>query len=128
MLKGKYREFTLKVYLSMDLNTVYLLNSLVVYLKKVSIYIDEKLWTKFKEVVLRKHGTLRKLSSEVESLLRAFLIDEGIEQIFKKMNIDVGILRSPEEIKKSRPKLRGPSSEVLIREMRGRRIVEDISR
>lgn len=128
MLKGKYREFTLKVYLSMDLNTVYLLNSLVVYLKKISIYIDEKLWTKFKEVVLRKHGTLRKLSSEVESLLRAFLIDEGIEQIFKKMNIDVGILRSPEEIKKSRPKLRGPSSEVLIREMRGRRIVEDISR
>jgi len=128
MLKGKYREFTLKVYLSMDLNTVYLLNSLVVYLKKVSIYIDEKLWTKFKEVVLRKHGTLRKLSSEVESLLRAFLIDEEIEQIFKKMNIDVGILRSPEEIKKSRPKLRGPSSEVLIREMRGRRIVEDISR
>jgi len=118
----------LKVYLSMDLNTVYLLNSLVVYLKKVSIYIDEKLWTKFKEVVLRKHGTLRKLSSEVESLLRAFLIDEEIEQIFKKMNIDVGILRSPEEIKKSRPKLRGPSSEVLIREMRGRRIVEDISR
>jgi len=128
MLKGKYREFTLKVYLSMDLNTVYLLNSLVVYLKKVSIYIDEKLWTKFKEVVLRKHGTLRKLSSEVESLLRAFLIDEEIEQIFKKMNIDVGILRSPEEIKKSRPKLRGPSSEVLIREMRGRRIVEDVSR
>ena len=112
----------------MDLNTVYLLNSLAVYLKRVSIYIDEKLWTKFKEVVLRKHGTLRKLSSEVESLLRAFLIDEEVEEVFKKMSIDVRILRSPEEIKKSRPKLRVPSSEVLIREMRGRYVAEVASR
>ena len=70
---------------SISLNTVYPLNSLVVYLKKVSLYIDEKLWTKFKEIVLRKHGTLRKLSSEVESLLRASLIDEEIGHVFKRM-------------------------------------------
>ena len=100
---------------------------MVVYLKKVSLYIDEELWNKFKEVVLRKHGTLRKLSSEVESLLRASLIDEEIGHVFKRMGLDVRIPRSSEEIKKSRPKLRGPSSEILIRELRGRRVVEGVS-
>jgi len=111
----------------MGLNIVYQLNRAVVYLKKVSLYIDEELWNKFKEVVLRKHGTLRKLSSEVESLLRASLIDEEIGHVFKRMGLDVRIPRSSEEIKKNRPKLRGPSSEILIRELRGRRVVEGIS-
>jgi len=96
-------------------------------LKKVSLYIDEKLWARFKEVVLRKHGTLRKLSSEVESLLRTSLIDEGIGRAFEKMGIEVSVPASPEEIKRSRPKLRGPPSEDLIREMRGKSIVKGIS-
>jgi len=98
----------------------------VVYLKKVSLYIDEKLWIKFKELVLRKHGTLRKLSDEVESLLRTFLIDEEVEQALKRMDVDIEALISPEEVKRGRPELRGPPSEDLIREMRGRRIAEGI--
>jgi len=95
-------------------------------LKKVSLYIDEKLWTEFKEAILRRHGTLRKLSSEVENLLRAFLIDEEIWRTFEKMGVDIRVLISPEEIKRNRPKLRGPPSEDLIREMRGKRIAEGI--
>ena len=95
-------------------------------MKKVSLYIDEKLWARFKEAVLRKHGTLRKLSSEVESLLRTSLIDEEIGRAFEGMGIDIRAPISPEEIKRSRPKLRGPPSEDLIREMREKRIVEDI--
>jgi len=95
---------------------------------KVSLYLDEKLWVKFKEEVLRKHGTLRKLSSEVESLLQTSIVDdEVVEQAFKKMGIDVRTFISPEEVKERRPKLRGPSSEVLIREMRRKRIGEDLS-
>lgn len=96
-------------------------------MKKVSLYIDEKLWAMFKEAVLRKHGTLRKLSSEVESLLRTSLIDEEIGRAFEKMGIDIRAPISPEGMKRSRPKLRGPPSEDLIREMREKRIVEDIS-
>ena len=76
---------------------------------------------------MRKHGTLRKLSSEVESLLRTSLIDEEIGRAFEGMGIDVRVLISPEGIKRSRPKLRGPPSEDLIQEMRGKRIVKDIS-
>ena len=97
-------------------------------MKKVSLYVDEKLWARFKEAVLRKHGTLRKLSSEVESLLRTSLIDEEIGRAFEKIGIDIRALIFPEEIKRSRPKLRGPPSEDLIREMRGKRVVKDISR
>lgn len=96
-------------------------------MKKVSLYLDEELWVKFKEAVLRKHGTLRKLSSEIESLLRASLVGEDIEQALKKMGIDVKTFISPEEVKQGRPKLRGPPSQVLIREMRGRRIAENLS-
>lgn len=96
-------------------------------MKKVSLYLDEELWVKFKEAVLRKHGTLRKLSSEIESLLRASLVGEDIEQALKKMGIDVKTFISPEEVKQGRSKLRGPPSQVLIREMRGRRIAENLS-
>ena len=95
-------------------------------MKKVSLYIDEKLWARFKDVVLRRHGTLRKLSSEVESLLRTSLIDEEIGRACEKIGVDIRVLISPEEIKRSRPKLRGPPSEDLIREMRGKRIVKGI--
>ncbi|GBC75695.1 hypothetical protein HRbin06_01015 [archaeon HR06] len=112
---------------AVNLNTVHLYSSLVVYLKKVSLYVDEKLWSKFKEAVLRKHGTLRKLSSEVENLIRLSLINEEIQRAFEKMNVDVRVMISPEEIKRSRSKLRGPPSEDLIRDMRGKRIAEGIS-
>ena len=95
-------------------------------MKKVSLYVDEKLWARFKDVVLRRHGTLRKLSSEVESLLRTFLTDEEIGRAYEKMGVDIRVLISPEEIKRSRPKLRGPPSEILVREMRGKRIVKGV--
>ena len=94
-------------------------------MKKVSLYLDEELWVKFKEAVLKKHGTLRKLSSEVESLLRASLVNEDVERALKKMSVKT--LISPEEVKQGRPKLRGPPSQILIREMRGRRVAENIS-
>ncbi|MEM3406550.1 MAG: hypothetical protein QXM07_02735 [Nitrososphaerota archaeon] len=91
-------------------------------MKKVSLYLNEELWIRFKEAVLKKHGTLRKLSDEVENLLRASMIDEEIEKAFKNMGISVKTVFSPEEVKRNRPQLRGPPSEVLIKKMRGRRV------
>ncbi|MBS7638663.1 hypothetical protein KEJ49_07290 [Candidatus Bathyarchaeota archaeon] len=98
----------------------------MVYLKKVSLYVDERLWARFKEAVLRKHGTLRKLSGEVENLLRTSLIDEEVEQALKRMGVDIEVPISSEEVKRGRPELRGPPSENLIREMRGWRADEGI--
>ncbi|MEM2047384.1 MAG: hypothetical protein QXZ06_05845 [Candidatus Jordarchaeales archaeon] len=97
-------------------------------MKKVSLYLNEELWVRFKEEVLRRHGTLRKLSNEVESLLRTSLAEEDIVEAFKGMDVDVKALSSPEEVKHDRPKLLGPPSESLIREMRRRRIAEGLPR
>lgn len=93
---------------------------------KVSLYLDEELWARFKEAVLRKHGTLRKLSDEVENLLRFSLVGEEVESAFERLNIKAKAV-SIDRIKRERPKFRGLPSEVIIREMRGRRIVEALS-
>lgn len=95
---------------------------------KISLYIDDALWKMIKEEVLEKYGTLRKLSSEVESLLRSSLVEEDVQLAFKKLGIEAGGTLASEELKRSRPKARGPLSEELIREMRGRRVVETVSR
>jgi len=100
----------------------------MVYLKKVSLYLNEDLWIKFKEAVLRRYGTLRRLSSEVENLLRTSLVDEDVEQAFERMNVDIKTTFSLEKVKRGRPKLQGPPSEILIKEMRGRRVAENLSR
>mgnify|MGYP001030536327 CR=1 FL=1 len=97
-------------------------------MKKVSLYINETLWIKFKEAVLRKHGTLRKLSNEVESLLRFFLVEQEVQTAFEKLGIKMSSAISSEKIKESRPRLRGLPSEDLIREMRRRRVAEALSR
>lgn len=81
------------------------------------------MWTRFKEAVLRKHGTLRKLSDEVENLLRFSLVGEEIELAFEKLDVKTRAV-SIDRIKRERPRLRGLPSEIIIREMRGRRIAE----
>lgn len=91
------------------------------------MYLDEELWAKFKEAVLRRHGTLRKLSDEVENLLRFSLVGEEVELAFERLNIKVKAV-SIDRIKRERPKLRGLPSEIIIRKMRGRRVVEALSR
>ncbi len=90
------------------------------------MYLDEELWAKFKEAVLRKYGTLRKLSDEVENLLRFSLVGEEVELAFERLDIETKAV-SIDVIKRERPKLRGLPSELIIREMRGRRIAEALS-
>jgi len=95
-------------------------------LTKVSVYLDEELWTRFKQDVLRKHGTLRKLSEEVESLIRASVAEYDLRKAFENMNLKTTGRTSPQEIKKDRPRTRGPPSELLVRRMRRRRLAEAI--
>jgi hypothetical protein len=93
-------------------------------MKKVSLYLDEEVWTKFKGEVFKRYGSLRKLSSEVEVLLRAFLIEDVLTSTFSRLGFRLRGTISSEEVKRGRPVLRGPSSEVIIRGMRGKRIVK----
>ena len=93
---------------------------------KVSLYIDEETWSKFKEEVFRRHGTLKKLSSEVEALVGTVLIEDALVTAFKDLGINVRGTISSKEVEQDRPLLKGPPSEQLVRGMRGKRIAESV--
>lgn len=98
------------------------------FLAKVSLYIDEEVWARYKEEVFRKYGSLRKLSSEVEALLSSTLVGDRLPSEFEKLGIKIDGTTSSEEIKEKRPKLRGPTSEKIVMKMRQKRIVKALPR
>ena len=97
-------------------------------LTKVSVYVDDSVWLKFKAQVFEKHGSLRKISREVEELLRATIMEDEIISAFKKTGIAVKGDISSQEIKQTRITLKGPPAEEIVKEMRLRRVAETLPR
>ncbi len=95
---------------------------------KASVYIDDAVWARFKQQVFQKHGNLRKLSSEVEQQLRESVIDDSLISGFAKLGVKAKGIISSQEIKASRPTLRGLPSGELLKQMRQKRVVEALSR
>ncbi|MEM1581472.1 MAG: hypothetical protein QXK89_03045 [Candidatus Bathyarchaeia archaeon] len=96
-------------------------------MRKISVYIDDEVWNEFKKEVFQKYGSLRKISSEIESTLKSLIVHEIVASTFKKMGIEVDRSISSLEIKANRPTLRGPPSEEIVSEMRRKRLAENIS-
>lgn len=94
---------------------------------KVSIYVDDAVWESFKAQVFQKHGNMRKISSEVEGILKAEIVQNQIVSEFKKMGVKAQGTASSQEIKARRTKLRGPASEEIVKEMRHRRVAQTLS-
>lgn len=92
---------------------------------KVTVYIDDSIWLNFKKQVFQKHGNLRHLSSEVETLLQDDVAEEKVISGFEKMGVTVKGTISSQKIKAVRPKLRGPPSEEIVKEMRRKRLCLD---
>jgi hypothetical protein len=90
--------------------------------------VDDSVWTNFRKQVFQKHGSLRKLSSEVEMLFRAAVVEDAVISAFEKVDVKAKGTVSSKDIKKNRPKLRGPTSEKILREMRHKRIAEALPR
>jgi len=97
-------------------------------LTKVSIYVNNKVWSDFKKEVFQKYGSLRKISSEVEMLLRSLIVQDAVVLGFRRIGVKADGVISSSEIKAGRPILRGPSSEEIIREMRRKRVAETLPR
>jgi hypothetical protein len=97
-------------------------------LTKVSVYVDDSVWANFREQVFQKHGNLRKLSSEVELLLQAAIVENAVISAFKKIGIADKGTTSSQEVKAKRPPLRGPPSEEILKEMRQKRVAEALPR
>jgi len=97
-------------------------------LTKVSVYIDESVWLEFKQRVMRNHGSLRKLSKEVEELVRESNVETEVVCGIEKLGVKAKGTVSSQEIKANRPKSRGPSSKTIIEQMRKQRVEEILSR
>ncbi len=89
--------------------------------------MDDSVWLKFKAQVFEKHGSLRKISKEVEELLQATIMEDEIISAFKKTGIAVKETTS-QEIKQTRITLKGPPAEEIVKEMRRRRVAETLPR
>jgi hypothetical protein len=83
---------------------------------KVSLYLDDELWKKFKRNVLRKTGNLRSLSSEVQTLIKENSDEDSLRKGFEKIGIEVKPI-SFYQVVQVRPNVR-TSSENMLRKMR----------
>jgi hypothetical protein len=88
---------------------------------KVSLYIDDTAWKRFREQVFGKYGTLRKLSEEVDALISSDDIEDALLVGAKKLDVTVDRALLPHRIKRIRPKLRGAPAETIVRQMRDER-------
>jgi hypothetical protein len=88
---------------------------------KVTVYVDDTVWSKFRASVFQRRGSLKGLSEEVEGSLRSALVDEDTVVFLQtiKSGLKVG--------KRARPVLRGPSAGPQVRAMRRKRF-ESLSR
>ena len=68
-----------------------------------------------------RHGTLRKLSDEVEDLICSEDVEESVAVGAKKLGISIDRALTPAQVKRIRPKLRGAVAESLLRQMRDQR-------
>jgi hypothetical protein len=93
---------------------------------KVSLYLQDEVWRKFKKAVLRRTGELRSLSSEVQELIEENSAEDSLRKGFEKMNLDVKPISSSHVVP-VKPLIR-TSSGAIIRKMRDRRFGKNLSR
>ena len=92
---------------------------------KVSIYIDEELWQKFKKMIVQRTGDTRSLSKEVQSLIEERIVEKTLLDAFKRLDLNLEKLPSFGDIKLVVP-TEPISSGKMVREMRDGR-AESIS-
>ena len=82
---------------------------------KVTVYVDDQVWSKFRASVFQRRGTLKVLSKEVEESLRSTLVEEDVLPYLAKLKASL----RPKT--RARPVERRSTAEAQIRRMRRRR-------
>lgn len=85
---------------------------------KISLYIDDGAWKRFRGQVFARHGTLRGLSEEVERLICSEDIEMAVSAVAGKLGIPIERGLTASAIKRARPKLRGAVAERILGQMR----------
>ena len=93
---------------------------------KVSLYLRDDTWSKFKRNVLHRTGDLRTLSSEVQMLLEDNSVEDSLRTGFGKMKIDTKPISSS-KIVPIKP-LVATSSASTLRKMKEDRFGKAVSR
>jgi hypothetical protein len=93
---------------------------------KVSLYVGDEIWDKFRRTVLRRTGDPKTLSSEVQNLIKDSLVEDTVVAGFEKMKVEFKPLSSM-QIAPVKPSF-ATSAEASLREMRGRRHDKTVSR
>jgi hypothetical protein len=93
---------------------------------KVSLYLGDDVWKKFKRNLLRRTGDSRSLSSEVQSIIQDSLVEDSVVAGFERMKIAARPLNSM-QIVAVEPSV-ATSAGTTLREMRGERHDEAVSR
>ncbi len=94
---------------------------------KVTVYLDDETWTSFKRKVLRKTGSLRRISEELRAIVQDSLVEETLVTAFKDLGYDIMTFPSAAAIVAVRPRRRTSSAEVT-RELREKRHGPALSR
>jgi hypothetical protein len=82
---------------------------------KITVYVDDQIWSKFRSSVLQRRGSLKVLSKEVEESLRSALVHEDVLPYLAEVRASL----NPRI--RAKPERRGPSAEAQIRKMRRNR-------
>ena len=85
---------------------------------KVSLYIDDDVWKRFRRRVLLERGELKGLSSEVQELIVESSVEELLGKGFDQLGVDVKPLSSSKVVS-VKPTVE-TSSAMVIRKMRDR--------
>ena len=84
---------------------------------KTTIVLDEKVWSEFRNYVLSKYGSVRKLRLGVTEALKSFNSLGVLESLTNSMKVESTPYPSSKEVKARRPKAK-VSAGRIIREMR----------
>lgn len=95
---------------------------------KISVYINDEAWKRFREQVFSRYGTLRRLSGELEQLVASEDMERMVLLGARRIGVSIEQDVSPLKIKKGRPKLKGPAAETILREMRDQHHAGRVSR
>ncbi|MHA1267608.1 MAG: hypothetical protein ACTSRS_20395 [Candidatus Helarchaeota archaeon] len=82
-------------------------------MKKVTFYTDEELWKKFSASVVEKEGSTRKISEQLQILMKSFLLNNFLEAIIKEFNIKIDSYISSDDVKKDRPSVNVSSADLV---------------
>jgi|SRR6267143_2699885 len=87
---------------------------------KVTFYIDDETWARFKRRVVRRSGTLRGISRELQAIVQDSLLEENLSKAFRALGYEPGAFPSDVEVSPVVPH-EPTSSAAVTRELRGKR-------